>query len=527
MIKDGQSIIMDANLNLSSRNSHRASSKVRQETSSAGISVFILSTIGVFLLAISSFYIGNYQTIAKELEISFSETFSSFYSVMMNFYVISCIALIMSPYGKIRLGVDKNDKPKFSTLSWLTMLFSAGMGIGLYFYGVAEPLTHHHYTFNQENSSISKPLSLTMLHWGVHAWSCYAIIGLCFAYFAFRKNLSFSIIACLSSVFGNKKDSFLSKVIETTTILCPIVGIATSLGLGAMQITDGLAFSFGLKSNIFVEIGIIAMISTISTFSVVSGVEKGMKFLSIFNMFLSFVLLFCILTFISPVKVLSGALQDVGTYFLSLPSLSVWSASHNYLDDGSPINWTTYHWAGWIAWAPFVGMFIAQISRGRTIREFLLGVILVPTLLSGFWFSTLGRSGIEAFAGQADIAKFMIKNDLSQTFFMYLSKFSGSLILYAMAIVSLKLFFVTSSDSAALVIATSASGGKAPSKKSKIYWSMIISILAIVFLLSGGIGTMQLINIASAAPFAVLSLIMIFCLGYNLILEPQNALKKR
>lgn len=305
-------------------------------------------------------------------------------------------------------------------------------------------------------------------------------------------------------------------------MICPVVGVASSLGLGAMQISQGLSHCFGIDSGLSMQLGVILVISLVSTWSVVSGVDKGMKFLSNVTIFLASILLFCIFLFVSPVKVLSGFMQDFLTYFFDLTSNSIWASNHNYLKDGSPVNWTTSHWSSWIAWAPFVGMFIAKISRGRTIREFILGVVVVPTCVSIFWFSLLGRSSIDLFGLDVENIQSMISQNLSTAFFVYLGKFSGSLLLYGLAIICLKLFFITSSDSAALVVATTAMGGHKPSQESKVYWSLAIASLAAVFVLSGGIETMQVVTIASALPFACLSLGMIGCLIWQLATFPSN-----
>ena len=393
------------------------------------------------------------------------------------------------------------------------MLFSGGMGIGLFFYGVAEPLSHHAFTYGGD-AAVTKTLSLTIMHWGIHPWSCYAMVGLCFAFFAYCKKLPFSIKSCFPKIAH--KESFFSNFLEAATVICPVVGVASSLGLGAMQISQGLAYSFGIKSGLGLELVVILTITIASTLSVVSGVEKGMKLLSNLTIFLAFVLLSYIFFFISPFKALGGIWSDSLSYLGSLSSNSLWASSHDYLADGSPLNWTTSHWSSWIAWAPFVGMFIAKISRGRTIREFILGVVVLPTLVTVVWFSLLGRSSIDFFGMDTGSVREMIDQNLSMAFFIYLSKFSGNLVLYGLAIICLKLFFITSSDSAALVIATSAVGGKKPSRNGKVFWSLAIAMLAVMFLVSGGLQSMQVVTIASAIPFACISLAMIVYLLWNL-----------
>lgn len=480
------------------------------------ISVFKLSVLGLFCLGFASLFASNLQPTAQNIGNFFSQELSGFYSITVNFYVFVCLLLVVSPLGKIKLAADQNQKPEFGHLSWLAMLFSAGMGVGLFFYGVVEPLAHKNFTFPIASDSRTS-LNLTMLHWGIHPWSCYGIVGLSFAYFAFCKNRPFTLRSCLFSPNG-----ILARCIETAAVICPVVGVATSLGLGALQITKGLDHSFGIPSSLTTQIIVILTITLLSTLSVISGVKKGMKFLSNLNMILAFILLLCLACLVSPVDTIVGAFEDLTYYLSSMPDTIIWAAHHNYIQDGNPINWTTFHWSAWIAWAPFVGMFIAKISKGRTIREFLLGVILVPTLLSVFWFSLLGRSSIDYFATQTESIKQILQHNVATTFFVYLGQFSGNLLLYGLAIICLKLFFITSSDSATLVIATSAAEGYPPSKGAKIFWSVTISALAIIFLISGGLVPMQLVTIISALPFAVLSMFMVVYLFFHLLQDSKT-----
>ena len=476
-------------------------------------SIGVIASAGLFILAVFSLFAQAYQESSQHISDYIAKYFSGFYSVTMNIYILACLVLLVSPAGKIRLSASPDEAPQFSTISWLAMLFSGGMGIGLFFYGVVEPLSHHAFTFKGQ-AHIGKTLSLTILHWGIHPWSCYAMVGLCFAFFSYCKKLPFSIKSCLPGSYN--KEGLVGNIVEAATVICPVVGVASSLGLGAMQISQGLGFSFGVEVDLGLELLVILAITIISTLSVASGVDKGMKLLSNLNIFLAFILLSCIVYFISPMKAFSGVSSDFLSYFKELFSNSIWSSNHDYLADGSPINWTTSHWSAWIAWAPFVGMFIAKISRGRTIREFILGVVVVPSLVSVIWFSLLGRSSIELLGLDLNNVKQLIDHQLPTSFFMYLSKFSGSLVLYGLAIICLKLFFITSSDSAALVIATAAVGGKKPTKKAKVYWSLAIALLAVVFLVSGGLQSMQVVTIASAIPFASISLAMIAYLAWHL-----------
>lgn len=471
--------------------------------------VFTLATLGIAFLMIFSIFAGNFVESTAEIQATVSQQFSWFYACVMNIHVLVCLGLALSPVGRMRLSSSEADRPRFGTFSWLAMLFSAGMGIGLFFYGVVEPLSHEYFTFSGVGAGSPSSVSLTMFHWGIHPWSCYAIVGLCFAYFSYRKGRSFSILSTLPQSIASPR---LKNLISTATVVCPVVGVATSLGLGAMQIAKGLDVGFSISASIWSQTVVILLITGLATLSVVSGVERGMKFLSNFNMLLAFVFLAMIFGFIFSGEALWLIVTDTVDYFTELPGNAVWTAGHDYQASGNTINWTSLHWANWIAWAPFVGMFIAKISKGRTIREYILGVTLVPTLLSAVWFSVLGNSAMALLSEQSSQLLGMLRSDPAQAFFVYLSHFSGGFILFGLALVSLKLFFITSSDSAALVIATAAAEGKEPSRFAKVYWSLVISLLAIVFLANGGLETMQVVSVVSAIPFAFISMVMVGCL---------------
>ncbi len=478
------------------------------------------SFIIVMMCIFSAFSHGN-GAFAVALQDQVSSYFSWLYSSSMNCYLLVCLFLVMSPFGKIRLGSSNNERPEFSTFSWLAMLFSAGMGIGLFFYGVVEPLSHYLFSFS-ESGPQSQSLALTIFHWGIHPWACYAIVGLCFAYFAYRKGKTFALSSCLSPLIGKNSRGILGSLVNAFAVICPVIGIAISLGIGALQISKGLEYSLSLSGTFFVQVVIILSITLLSTLSVISGVTKGMKYLSIINIGLSFLLL-CFIFFSG--GALLGTLRivsDLGAYVRHLPFLSLWSGSHDYRAGGNIFNWTTFYWSTWIAWAPFVGMFIARISKGRTIREYLLGAIVVPTILSAIWFSILGNSAIDSLNETPSGLRQIITTDTATTFFAFLSQYSEGILLYGLAILCLKLFFITSADSATLVIATAANEKGKPSTYEKIYWSIGICAVAITFLATGGLETMQIVAIISSVPFAVISWLMIVSLFKELAAERSS-----
>jgi len=484
--------------------------------------ILSLSSLVLLFLLLFSILIHTTPSLVEEVQEAITSSFSWFYSISMNFYLIICFFLVISPMGKIRLGASNDARPEMGTFSWLSMLFSAGMGIGLFFYGVVEPLSHHLFSFG-ESGLLSKSLALTIFHWGLHPWACYALIGLCFAYFSFRKGKRFSIISCLSPKLGKNPHGVSCSIVKITTVVCPVIGIAISLGLGALQIAKGLEYSFGLDATFSVQIIVMISITILSTVSVVSGVSKGMKYLSVLNIVLCSLLLGFIFLSTGAFVATKEIALDVLAYIKNLPPHSLWSGSHNYKADGDVINWTTFHWSAWIAWAPFVGMFIARISKGRTIREYLLGTIIVPTILSIFWFSIIGHSAIQAVQEGTIHLTEVLRTDQAITFFVFLSQYSGGIVLYGLALVCIKLFFITSANSAALVIATAANEDGNPSIKEKIYWSVAICFVAIVLLASGGLVTMQVVSIVSSIPFAIISWFMLSNLLKELAVENRVA----
>jgi choline-glycine betaine transporter len=336
-----------------------------------------------------------------------------------------------------------------------------------------------------------------------------------------EKGKSLSITSCLP-ILGKHSQGMVGCTVNVLAVICSVIGIAISLGLGAIQMSKGIEYSFSMAATFLMQVTIMLLITLLSTISVVSGVTKGVKYLSILNMALSFFLL-CFIFFSSgAIVAIKHIVVDLSTYIQDLAHHSLWSALHDYRKDGNIINWTTFHWSAWIAWSPFVGMFIARISKGRTIREYLLGAILVPTLLSTVWFSVLGHSAIQSLQGGIIDLGNVLKTDHATIFFVFLSQYSGGILLYGLAILCLKLFFITSADSAAFVIATMANEKGKPSTKGKTYWSIAVCLVAITLLASGGLDVMQVVSIVSSIPFAFISLLMLGCLFKELRAEVKS-----
>jgi choline/glycine/proline betaine transport protein len=420
---------------------------------------------------------------------------------------------MFSRHGSIRLGPD-DEEPEFSLLSWFAMLFSAGMGIGLLFYGVAEPIEIF---ANPPSSEVSpqsaeaaaQALRYTFFHWGLHGWAIYILVGLSLAYFSYRHKLPLSLRSALYPILGEKIYGFWGDVVEVFAVIGTLFGVATSLGFGVMQVNSGLAhlniFEYNTTNQIFLIIGI----TLVATISVVSGVNKGVRRLSEVNLFLALILL-AFVFFAGPTTYLLKAFsENIGNYLQTLPETSFQTNIFN----NNQFNTTVFYFAWWVAWSPFVGMFIARISRGRTIREFISCVLLVPVLLTFIWMTVFGNTAIHMeLMGNGGMVE-AVQNNISTALFVMLQKMPFPAISCTLAILVIIFFFVTSSDSASLVIDIMTSGGqKNPPVWQKIFWAFAEGLVAIILLLTGGLVALQAGVIITALPFTIVLLFVCYCL---------------
>lgn len=431
--------------------------------------------------------------------------FNWIYLIVMLALVIFAAFLAFSKYGNIRLGKD-TDRPEFSNLSWFSMLFGAGMGIGLVFFGAAEPLKHIVSPIGVtpgSQESINFAMQQSFMHWGITPWAAYAIMGLSLAYFQFRKDAPGLISSIFLPILGEEGvRGPIGKTIDILAVFTTITGIATSLGMGTMQIAGGLEYMFGIKNTIYVQMGIIAIATILYIKSSTSGLDKGIKLLSNINLTLAFSLLLGAIIIGPTMDMITNLSNGMGVYLEQFISQSL------YMDPtGSWIaEWRVFYWAMWIAWIPFVGIFIARISKGRTIREFIIGVTLAPALACIVWFAVFGTLGTNLGLDFAKDATMVTETALFKVFGNY--QFGN--ILSIVAMVLLCTFFVSSADSATYVLGMFTSNGDLnPSNKKKITWGIIQALLAIVLLISGGLDTLQTVSIVSAFPFAVIMLISI------------------
>lgn len=468
-----------------------------------------------------------------------SDHFGWMYLVSMTSFVIFMSYLIFSRFGRIRLG-DDNQKPEFTTFSWFSMLFSAGMGIGLLFYSVAEPILHYMRpapfvaTFDPEYAH-RYAMALTFFHWGIHPWACYALVGLGLAYFAFRKKYPLTFRSVFYPIFGERVNGRLGDAIDIITIVSTLFGVATSLGFGASQINAGLSFLFGVPKTNLMKAIIILSITGFATISVVSGLKRGIRLLSQTNIVLASVLFGCILILGPTVYIFNSLIDNLGAYISEFTRLSFRMYTFNEDAKDWQSSWTLLYWSWWIAWSPFVGMFIARISKGRTVREFALGVMAVPSLLSFIWLTAFGSSALRIESTEAGLLSNAINLSVVDALYVFLQHYPFSVGLSLIATASIVLFFVTSSDSASLVIDTIASGGRTnPPVIQKVYWAVLEGLVAAILLYSGGLKALQTASLTVALPLCLLLFLSMFGLirafrkevvvqkGAMTLLPPEN-----
>ncbi|HBW36828.1 BCCT family transporter [Desulfosporosinus sp. BICA1-9] len=426
------------------------------------------------------------------------------YLIGVTFFLFFALFIALSKYGNITLGKD-GEKPEYSTWSWFAMLFAAGMGIGLLFWGVAEPMTH--YTkppFGQPSTieSAQTAMRYTFFHWGFHPWSVFGIVGLSMAYFQFRKGLPALVSSSLYPIIGEKGiKGWIGKLVDILAVFATIFGVATSLGLGATQIATGLNYAYGLPTGIMPSVVIIVVITALFIISAVTGIERGIKFLSNANMLLLFIIL-AFMLIIGPTRfVLNGFTETFGSYVQNIIQMSFWADTFE-TNPGWVGGWTIFYWAWWVAWGPFVGAFIARISKGRTVREFILGVVIAPALMSFMWLGVIGNSALYIDVVQHGGIATQVTKDMSTAIFAMFQHYPLTGVLTVLTTIIIAIFFITSADSATFVLAMFTSGGELnPNAGLKITWGLIEGAVAIALMIAGGLSALQTASITAAFPF--------------------------
>ncbi|SIS84535.1 BCCT family transporter [Paracoccus saliphilus] len=476
------------------------------------------------------------QTAFEGLRGWVTSTFDWFFLLAGNIFVLLCLALIVSPLGKVRLG-GPEATPDFSMTGWFAMLFAAGMGIGLMFYGVSEPLGHFQAAFSgtvvedgvrtdwaplngaegDEAAARRLGMAATIFHWGLHPWAIYAVVALSLALFAYNKGLPLTLRSVFYPLLGERVWGWPGHVIDVMAVLATLFGLATSLGIGAEQATAGFNFLglFGASST--TKVVLIVLITAVALMSVVLGVEKGVKRLSELNMGLAVLLLFFIIAVGPTMNIITGFFGNLGAYAKEVLPLS---NPFGRDDDNFRQGWTAFYWAWWISWSPFVGMFIARVSRGRTVREFLIAVLIVPMLISVLWMTALGGTAISMTAEGIDTIG---SAALELKLFEMLTHLPWTTITSTVGIILVIVFFVTSSDSGSLVIDTISAGGKVNAPvPQRIFWCTIEGLVAIALLLGGGLAALQAMAVSTGLPFTLVLLGASWAMVKGLIAERRE-----
>ncbi|SDM72703.1 glycine betaine transporter [Fictibacillus solisalsi] len=480
-----------------------------------GNSVFIISILITLIFIIwGVFFTDNLAKVTNAIYNGSIDYLGWFYLGATLFFVIFSVYLLLSKYGDIRLG-KKTDRPDFNTASWLAMLFGAGMGIGIVYWSVAEPITHYTappygkgYTVDAANTA----MKFTFFHWGLDPWAIYTVIGLALAFFQYNKRLPAAISSAFHPILGDKIYGPIGKTIDILSIFATVFGIATSLGLGAMQVTAGMHDIFGVPNGLVVQLIVIAVATVLFIISINTGLEKGIQYLSNTAMILSFAIMLVILVVGPTLTIFKVLFNTTGIYLSDFIHMSL---RLEPFGEGKWIaSWTLFYWAWWIAWAPFVGMFIARVSKGRTVREFVIGVLVVPTLGTFLWMSIFGGSALELVQKQDNhhLANFITKN-VSLSIFTFFDYLPLSSVLSILGFAVVAIYYITVADTATFVLGMLSEGGTLnPSNKIKVIWGVIQSAVAAVLLLAGGLNVLQTASIAAALPFAVIMVVMCYSL---------------
>ena len=486
--------------------------------------VFLTSSLLIIGLLLFSIYApGVASGLFSSIQAGIIANGSWFYVLTVAVILGFVIYLSMSRFGSIKLGPD-HINPDYKLTTWLSMLFAAGMGIGLMFFGVAEPIMHYLSPPTAEQGSLAavkEAMKITFFHWGLHAWAIYAIVALILAYFCYRHKLPLTLRSALHPIIGDRIYGWPGHLVDTFAVVGTVFGVATSLGLGASQVNAGLNYLFSTEVSQINQVLIMVGITALASVSVVTGLDKGIKILSEVNMALAVILLLLIFVLGPTVFLLQAYVQNIGGYLSDIVSntFNLFAYEKKSWIGG----WTIFYWGWWLAWAPFVGLFIARISKGRTIREFVIGVMLVPTAFTLLWMTVFGNSAIALVVDQgvASLAE-MIGQNSAVGLFVFLENFPWSTALTGLSILMIVIFFVTSCDSGAMVIDMLCSNGRNDTPVwQRLFWAIGVGVVGAVLSLAGGLDALQTMTIASALPFSLV--LLMACFGLIKALQIESA----
>ena len=511
--------------------------------------VFVISSIAIVVFIIGSLIFQEGATkLFGNVRVWLTTNLDWLFMITANLVFLFCLVVAFSPFGKIRLG-GPDAKPEYSYLTWLAMLFAAGVGIGLLFFGVSEPVTYFQggsysplgietvydpeTVYTAENvpdagdpkvqTAASVGIATTVFHWGLQGWAIYGVVGLALAFFAYNRGLPLLIRSAFYPIFGDRIWGWPGHIIDTFAIFAGIFGLATSLGLGVQQVSSGLNHLFGIPANSVTMVLLIVGITAIALISVMTGINVGIKRLSQFNIILAFLLLAGIILLGPTSYIFKSLFAGLGAYVMKIVPLSNWIGREDtaFLHD-----WTTFYWAWWIAWAPFIGTFIARISKGRTVREFVIFVLLLPTLLCLIWFSAFGGTAIHQFltGGYTGVTENVETYTYELALFKMFEGLPWTTLLSCVAMTLTIVFFVTSSDSGSLIIDIIAAGGKVDAPvPQRVFWCTVEGLVAIALLLGGGLKALQAASLATGFPFAIVLVGMGVCVWIGLRSELRES----
>ncbi len=489
--------------------------------------VFWPAAIVIILFIAITLIVGEpMNEVFATIQTSISNYGGWFFVISVNIFLFFVLFIAFSKYGSIRLGGPKA-KPEFSKGAWFAMLFSAGMGIGILFWSVGEPINH----FISPPEGVARSteaartsMEMTFLHWGLHAWGIYALVGMALAFFTFNKKLPLTISSIFYPLLGNKVYGPLGKAINVLAVVATLFGLATSLGMGVQQVSAGLAHLFNMPDTITSQVILIVLITFAATASVVAGLSGGVKRLSEINIIIAAVFLLFMIIVGPTLFIFDSFIQNLGEYVQNFFELSTWTET--YQQSNWQNDWTVFYWAWWVSWSPFVGMFIARISRGRTLKEFVLGVLIVPTLLTFLWLSTFGGSAMFLeLNSMADIAG-AVTDNIATSLYVLLEQFPISGITSTVGVLLVTSFFITSSDSGSLVVDSLTAGGKLDAPvPQRIFWALTEGAVAAVLLVGGGLGALQTAAISTGLPFAIILLFVVWSLIKGLREEHQGLIE--
>ncbi|WP_201594320.1 BCCT family transporter [Psychrobacter vallis] len=481
--------------------------------------VFITSSLLILgFIIFGAFFTETAGTLFSFLQDFITDKFGWLFIILVNMALALCIYLATSRYGDIRLG-NQTERPQYNLFSWIGMLFSAGIGIGLVYWGTAEPLYHFMAPPMGDAETVAaakQAMNLSFMHWGLHAWAVYTVVALSLAYFHFRRGLPLSIRSTLYPLIGKRIYGRWGHTVDILAVFGTMFGVVTSLGLGVMQINSGLEKLFGISNSLTVQFALIAFITALAAASVMMGLDKGIKRLSDINIGFTIVLLAFMVVLGPTLFIFDSFIENIGNYLTVIVSLGTWGESYSGTDWQS--GWTIFYWAWWVSWAPFVGIFIARISRGRTIREFTLGVLLIPMLILFFWFTTFGGVAIHmelasAVTGISPGLVEAVQADTGSAIFKLVEYYPLAKPITLLIVVMIMLWFVTSSDSASFVIDMLTAGGDTnPPKIQRLFWATTEGVIAAILLAAGGLSALQAAAIVAGLPFALVIFVMMYAL---------------